>query len=192
MTDPDVDAYVERSDTWPDELRAIRPVLLDAGLTEGIKWRQPCFTHEGRNIAILQEMKDCLYLMFFKGGLLKDPEGVLEDVGPNSRKARRIPFTSTDDVARLADTVTAYVAEAIDVEDAGLEFEPGPEVELAAELQEALDRDPELKAAFEGLTPGRQREYNLHIAAAKKAETRLARVDKLAPRILEGKGLRDG
>ena len=152
---------------------------------------QPCYSHEGRNIVILQEMKEFLALMFFKGSLLNDPEGVLEEQGPNSRSARRIPFTSVEDVARLADTVKAYIDEAIDVEEAGLKVGPAPELLLVAKLQSRLDQDPALKAAFESLTPGRQREYNLYFSGARQAKTRAARVGKYALKILDGKGFRD-
>jgi uncharacterized protein YdeI (YjbR/CyaY-like superfamily) len=190
-TNPKVNAYIERSDMWPDEMARLRPTLLAAGLTEDIKWGKPCYSHEGRNIAILQEMKGFLALMFFKGALLSDPAGVLESQGPNSRSALRICFRSVDDVDRLATTVSAYVAEAIDVENAGLEIAPAPELELVAELQQRLDADPALRAAFEALTPGRRREHNLHIGDAKQSTTRSARVDKLADRITSGKGLRD-
>ncbi|MDJ0770349.1 MAG: YdeI/OmpD-associated family protein [Ilumatobacter sp.] len=190
-TNPDVDAYISRSQQWPEEMAALRPILLRAGLTEQIKWRTPCYSHGGRNIAIVQEMKEFLALMFFKGALLADPDGVLEDQGPNSRSARRIRFTSVDDVARLSGTVEAYLAEAVDVEEAGLAVGPAPDVELVEELQRRLDRDPALRDAFEGLTPGRQREYHLHVSAAKQAATREARVEKCAPKILVGKGLRD-
>ena len=188
---PDVDGYIERSDQWPDEMTALRSVLLDTGLDEQIKWRSPCFTHQGRNIAIFQEMKGFLSLMFFKGALLNDPDEVLREQGPNSRSARRIEITSVDDVSRLADTVRALVAEAVHVAEAGLEVGPPPDVVPVAELQQRLDADPVLKAAFEALTPGRQREYNMHIGAAKKKETRTARIDKYALKILAGKGLRD-
>jgi uncharacterized protein YdeI (YjbR/CyaY-like superfamily) len=191
VTNPKVDAYFERSEKWPEEMLRLRPTLLAAGLTEEIKWGKPCYSHEGRNIAILQEMKDFLSLMFFKGALLSDPDGVLESQGPNSRSALRIRFTSVDDVDRLAKTVRAYVAEAIDVEDAGLEVGPAPKTELVDELQQRLDADPALKAAFEALTPGRQREYNLHVGDAKQSSTRTARVEKYAEQILAGKGLRD-
>ena len=186
-----VDAYISRSDKWQEELIDLRPILLSGGLTEEIKWGKPCYSHEGSNIAILQEMKDFLALMFFKGALLEDAAGVLEEQGPNSRSARRIRFTSVDDVARLADTVKAYVEEAIDVEQAGLEVGPAPELLLVDELQHRLDQDPALKAAFDQLTPGRQREYNLYFSGAKQAKTRQARVDKHAQKILDGKGLRD-
>lgn len=188
---PKVDAYIARSATWPAEMTELRSVLLGCGLDEELKWGKPCYVHEGSNIAIVQEMKGFLALMFFKGALLPDAAGVLEDQGPNSRSARRMRFTSVDDVGRLAGAVRACVQEAVDVEDAGLEIGPPPELVLADELQQRLDGDPALKAAFEALTPGRQREYNLHVSEAKQASTRAARVEKQIPRILEGKGLRD-
>ena len=188
---PKVDVYIERSEKWPEEMTALRPLLLGCGLTEEFKWGKPCYSHEGKNIVILQEMKEFLALMFFKGALLSDPKGVLEEQGPNSRSARRIGFTSVEDVARLAGTVVAYIDEAIEVEDAGLEIGPAPELDLVEELQNRLDRDPAFQAAFEALTPGRQREYNLHFAGAKQAKTREARIDKCASKILDGKGLRD-
>jgi len=191
MVNPEVDAYIQGSEKWPDEMTELRPILLSCGLDEAIKWGKPCYSHDGRNIAIVQEMKDFLALMFFKGALLSDPEGVLEEQGPNSRSALRMQFTSVADVARLADTVKAYIEEAIDAEDAGLEVGPGPELVLVDELQHRLDEDPTLKAAFEALTPGRQREYNLYFSDAKQASTREARVEKYVPKILEGRGFRD-
>ena len=191
MEDPEVDGYIERSKNWPAEMAALRPILLSCGLTEAIKWGKPCYSHEGANIAILQEMKDFLALMFFKGALLEDPEEILQAQGPNSRSARRLCFTSVDEVTRLAETVKAFVTEAIDVEEAGLEVGPAPEPVLVEELQTRLDDDPPLRAAFEALTPGRRREYNLYFSSAKQSTTRAARVEKYASKILEGKGFRD-
>ncbi len=188
---PDVDAYIERSQKWPDEMTALRQILLGRGLTEEIKWRQPCYTHGGKNIVIIQEMNEFLSLMFFKGAVLEDPEGVLHEQGPNSRSARRMEFTSVDQVIGMTNTIESYIDEAIDAEEAGLQVDPPPELELAQELQDRLDHDPPLKAAFESLTPGRQREYNLYVSGAKQAATRSARVDKYAEKILAGKGLRD-
>ncbi len=188
---PDVDAYLAASEAWRDELEALRPILIGTGLTEEIRWGKPCYSHEGKNVVICQEFKDFLALMFFKGALLKDPAGVLEDQGPNSRSARRMTFRSVDDVSRQADTVAAYVREAIAVEEAGLDVGPAPDLELVAELAGRLDADPVLRAAFEALTPGRRREYNLHVSGAKRASTRESRIDSCVPRILDGKGLRD-
>ena len=191
MVNPEVDAYIERSEQWPDEIPALRTILLRGGLVEEIKWGKPCYSHGGANIVILQEMKQFLAAMFFKGALLADPEGVLEQQGPNSRSARRICFSSVDDVARLERVVEAYVAEAIEVEQAGLDVGPAPELQLVDELRERLDHDPALAAAFEALTPGRRREYSLYFSGAKRPETRRARVEKSIPKILAGKGLRD-
>jgi uncharacterized protein YdeI (YjbR/CyaY-like superfamily) len=186
-----VDAYIKRSSKWPAEMAAVRSILLGCGLTEEIKWGKPCYSADGKNIAILQEMKDFLALMFFKGALLNDPEGILEVQGPNSRSALRVRFTSVDDVARLSDAITALIAQAIDVEAAGLEVGPAPALMLVAELRNRLDQDPALRVAFEALTPGRQREYNLHFADAKTTRTREERVSKYTPKILDGKGMRD-
>ncbi len=188
---PDVDAYLEASEQWPQEIRALRSLLLAAGLDEEIKWGKPCYSHDGANIAIVQEFADNLALMFFKGILLDDPAGVLEEVGPNSHAARRMMFTSVEDVERHGETVTACVEEAMAVEDAGTEVPPRPEEELAPELAERLAQDPELAASFDELTPGRQRAYNLHVSGAKQSSTRERRVDKIVPRIREGKGLHD-
>ncbi len=188
---PKVDDYIERSQKWPELIEALRPILLAAGMREELKWRKPCYTHNGKNIAIVQEFNHALSLMFFKGALLSDPDGMLIDQGPHSRSAKRMEFTSVSDVQRLADTVTAYVAEAIDVEEAGLVVEAVPELVMVDELQDRLDQDPELKAAFEALTPGRQREYNLYFAGAKQSATRTARVDRYADKIKDGTGLRD-
>jgi uncharacterized protein YdeI (YjbR/CyaY-like superfamily) len=187
----DVDTYLDHAELWPDEIRTLRPVLLDCELTEEIKWGKPCYSHNGRNIVILQEMKGFLALMFFKGALLGDDAGILESQGPNSRSAKRIELTSVDDVQRLADTIAAYVEEAIDVEVAGLEVPTAPAEDFVEELQRRLDEDPEFETAFRSLTPGRQREYNLHVSSAKQAATRESRIDKCAPKILAGKGLRD-
>ena len=191
VTNPKVDAFIQRSQKWPNEMAALREILLRCGLTEEIKWGKPCYSHDDHNIVILQEMKDFLALMFFKGALLRDPDNVLEEQGPNSRSALRICFKSVDEVNRLAATVRAYVAEAIEVEAAGTEVAPAPQLVVIEELQDRLDRDPQLKAAFDALTPGRRREYNLYIADAKQAKTREDRIDKYVSRILSGKGLRD-
>ena len=188
---PDIDAYIADADRWSGEMADLRAVLLDCGLSEELKWAKPCYLHDGSNVAIMQPMKPHLALMFFKGALLDDPSGVLREQGPNSRSARRIEFRSRADVSRLADAVAACVASAIAVEDAGLEVGPAPEPDLAQELIERIERDEAFRVAFESLTPGRRREYNLHISSAKKSETRAARVERHAPKILAGKGMRE-
>lgn len=187
----DVDTYISESTMWPAEMAALRPILLRGGLTEAIKWGKPCYSHDGANVAIMQEMKDFLALMFFKGALLDDPAGALHEQGPNSRSARRMEFSSVTDVEESGSVVEAYVDQAIQVEASGREVGPAPEPELVEELRDRLGADPALRAAFESLTPGRRREYHLHVSGAKQASTRESRIDKITPRILAGKGLRD-
>lgn len=188
---PDVDTYLEASVRWPAEIKVLRPLLLGCGLTETIKWGKPCYCLGDANIVLIQEFSDHLALMFFKGVLLDDPDDVLHDQGPNSHAAKRMTFTSPEAVEALSDVVTAYVREAIAHEEAGTEMPARPDDELAPELVDRLASDVELAEAFERLTPGRQREYNLHVSDAKQSATRARRVDQIAPRILSGKGLRD-
>lgn len=185
------DAYIDRAEQWADEMRALQSVLLECDLTEEIKWGKPCYSHDGKNIAIMQPMKGFLALMFFKGALLEDPLGVLREQGPNSRSAKRFELDSVDAVKSMAGTIKEYVEDAIDVERAGLEVGPAPEPDLVEELRRRLDDDPEFQTAFTSLTPGRQREYNLYFSDAKQSSTRESRIDKCSAKILAGKGLRD-
>ncbi|MEN9643588.1 MAG: hypothetical protein RL238_257 [Actinomycetota bacterium] len=188
-----VDTYVAQSTLWPAELRAARAVLRKCGLTEELKWRKPCYSHDGRNIVILQEMKGFLALMFFEGARLRDPDGLLESQGPNSQSALRLCVRSVADVRALTPAIQAFVAEAVALPRSGPSAVKAPKAEWSPvdALQERLDADPKFRAAFTTLTPGRQREYHLHISTAKQLDTRRARVEKLAPQILAGKGLRD-
>lgn len=189
--DPAVSDLLAASEGWPAEMAALRPLLLERGLGEQVKWRKPCYDLDGANLAIMQEMKGFLALMFFKGALIDDPDDLLRPQGENSRSAMRLEFTSVAEIETAADAIGALLDRAIAVEEAGLELPPAPELELVAELQDRLDADQALRAAFDRLTPGRQREYHLQISSAKKAETRVARVDKFVPKILAGKGFRD-
>ncbi len=186
-----VDAYVDASDRWPSEIAAIRPVLLGCGLDEEIKWGKPCYCLDEANVVLLQEFSDHLALMFFKGVLLDDPDNVLEAQGPNTHGAKRIRFTSTGEVEALSETIVAYVREAIAHEIAGTELPPRPDEELAAELVERLAADDRFAEAFANLTPGRRREYNLHVSGAKQTSTRARRVEQIVPSVLNGRGLRD-
>jgi uncharacterized protein YdeI (YjbR/CyaY-like superfamily) len=188
---PKVDAFLARATEWHDEAARLRELLLGCGLDEDLKWGKPCYASDGNNIAILQPMKAFLSLMFFKGALLSNEHGALESQGENTRSALRLCFTSVAQVEARADIVRTCVREAIEVERAGLSVGPPPPLEPCPELQAALDADPALAAAFAALTPGRQREYDMHIAGAKQTATREKRAQTCAPKILAGKGLRD-
>lgn len=188
-----VDQSLGNATRWRRETEELRDILLECGLTEELKWRKPCYAHEGRNICIIQSMKDFLALLFFKGALLNDAEGVLERQGPNSRSGFRMRFTSVEEVVGSAETIRAYALEAIENEKAGLKVERAKAADLVypEELIGMFDRDPELDAAFHRLTPGRQRGYVLYFSGAKQSKTRTARIERYSRKILDGKGFHD-
>jgi uncharacterized protein YdeI (YjbR/CyaY-like superfamily) len=179
--------------TWAAELAALRGLVLEAGLTEECKWGVPCYTINGGNVVIIHSFKEYCALLFFKGALLKDAKGLLIQQTENVQAGRQLRFTDVRDIVKLKTTIKAYLQEAIAVEKAGLKVAMKPTAEFAMpdEFQAKLDESPVLKTAFEALTPGRQRAYLLHFAAAKQAKTREARIEKCTPQILNGKGLLD-
>ena len=190
--DPKVEAFFAEAKRWREELSALREILLGCPVTEEFKWRSPCYTFQGGNVATVWGLKDACTLSFFKGVLLKDPAGILVAPGENSRSVRVAKFTDLTDIVDATDTIRSYVDEAVEVEKVGLKVElRADDFELPAELTDRLDADPALQAAFEALTPGRRRGYALYFSQPKQSRTRTARIDKSAARILEGKGLHD-
>jgi uncharacterized protein YdeI (YjbR/CyaY-like superfamily) len=189
---PKVDAFLERATAWREEMEALRKVCLAHGMEEELKWGKPCYVFEGSNVAIIQGFKDSCALLFPKGALLSDPEGLLEKPGENTQAARRMRFTSLKEIAMRKAAVKARIQEAIEVEKGGLEveFKKDPEP-VPAELEARFKEDPAFKKAFHALTPGRQRAYILHFSSAKQSTTRTSRIVKCMPRILEGKGMND-
>ena len=191
-TNPKVDGYIRKHKQWQAVLSKLRAVALDCPLTEDIKWRVPCYTFGGANVVIVNALKDYCALSFFKGALLKDAKGLLDAPGPNTQSGRLIRFTDAQEVERLAPMLKAYIHEAIAAEKAGLkvEFKKEPEP-MPEELQQKLNEDAQFKAAFEALTPGRQRGYILHFSGAKQSKTRASRIEKCRDQILAGKGMHD-
>jgi uncharacterized protein YdeI (YjbR/CyaY-like superfamily) len=190
---PKVDAYVSKAATWQKELKKLRAIALDCKLEEELKWGVPCYTFNDANIVLLHTFKEYCAILFFKGALLKDEEGVLVQQTKNVQAARQIRFTSASQVDELKAVVKTYIQEAIGVEKAGLqvEFKETADFDMPEEFQARLDDSPQLQEAFEALTPGRQRAYLLHFASAKQSKTRSARVEQCIPHILAGKGLKD-
>jgi len=168
----------------------IRRICLDMGLKEEVKWGHPCYTHNGRNIAIMGALINEFRLNFFNAALMKDPEGVLEKQGEFTRHADSLKFTDRQQVLDLEPVVRAYLKEAIGYADAGIKppKDQPLEMEMPEELIESLEADPELFEAFYKLTPGRQRSYLFNLNAAKKPETRYARIEKFRDQIIDGKG----
>lgn len=192
-TNPKVDFYFEKAGQWRDEFEKLRTIALDCDLTEELKWGNPCYTLEQSNIVLMHGFKEYCALLFFKGALLQDPEGILVQQTKNVQATRQIRFTNVQDIVEMEPILRAYIRQAIDVEKAGLtvEFKETAEFAMPEEFQSKLDDIPALKTAFEALTPGRQRAYLLHFSSPKQSKTREARIEKAMPQILDGKGLND-
>src|SRR5579863_8674641 len=190
---PNVDAFIANAKKWQPELTKLRAVLLHAELTEDFKWSQPCYTFQGKNVIVLGPMKDSCAFAFFKGALLKDLHGVLTRPGQHSQSTRWFKFASVREIAELKSVLKAYIREAIEIEKSGLKvrLKKTSDLKVPEEFQLMLDEFPELKRAFDALTPGRQRAYIYHFSAPKQSKTREARVRKFMPHILKGKGLLD-
>jgi uncharacterized protein YdeI (YjbR/CyaY-like superfamily) len=190
---PQVDKYFERARVWPEEMSALRTILLDCDLTEELKSGKPCYSFQEKNIAIIQGFKAYCALLFFKGVLLRDDKHLLVKTGEHTRIGRQIRFTSAREIVTLRPHLKAYLHEAVDIEkaDAKVEVEKQASVVFPTELTAALKSNPALKKAFSALTPGWQRAYHLYFSDAKQAKTRIARIEKMTPRILKGKGIND-
>ena len=177
---------------WPEELRQLRRIVLECGLDEEYKWSQPCYVFQKRNILLVTAFKEYAALAFFKGVLLADPGGILVAPGANSQSVRQVRFTDVKNILQLESVLKAYIFEAIEVEKMGLKVKfKQKAAALPDELQKKFDDIPELKTAFEALTPGRQRGYLLYFNQAKQSRTRESRIEKCMEKIFTGKGLND-
>jgi uncharacterized protein YdeI (YjbR/CyaY-like superfamily) len=190
---PKVDAFLSRERKWREEFEKLRAIVLDCGLTEELKWGVPCYTFQKRNVVLMHGFKDYCALLFFKGALLKDSNGILIQQTKNVQSARQIRFTNIREISKLKTVLKAYIKEAIEVEKSGLKvkFKKTSDFAIPDEFQTKLDKIPALKKAFAALTPGRQRAYIFYFSAPKQSKTRESRVEKFIPQILKGKGLDD-
>jgi uncharacterized protein YdeI (YjbR/CyaY-like superfamily) len=190
---PKVDFYFSKAQKWQEEINKLRTIVLDCGLTEELKWGCPCYTYNQSNIVLIHVFKEYCALLFFKGALLNDANGILIQQTENVQAARQVRFTGILQIVEMRPILKTYIFEAIEVEKAGLkvELKKTKEFIMPGEFQIKLNAIPALKAAFEALTPGRQRAYLLHFSAPKQSKTRESRVEKYIPQILDGKGLDD-
>lgn len=185
---------MKRAGQWKDEMILLREIVLECDLLEeDYKWMHPCYTLNGNNVLLIHEFKDYCALLFHKGVLLSDPDRILVQQTQNVQSARQIRFTAYEQIKEMKAVLQAYIKEAVEVERAGLkvELKKTCEFEMADEFSSKLNEMPELKSAFEALTPGRQRAYLLHFSSAKQSKTRESRIEKCIPQILQGRGLND-
>jgi len=188
-----VDWFFDKETKWQEAYAELRTIVLDCGLTEELKWGCPCYTFQNNNIVLIHGFKDYCALLFMKGALLKDTAGILVQQTENVQASRQIRFTSIQDIVNNESILKAYINEAIEVEKAGLkvELKKTTEFNMPDEFKLVLEDMPELKTAFEALTPGRQRGYLLYFSSPKQSKTREARIEKYIQQILVGKGLDD-
>ena len=188
-----VDFFFNNATKWKSEFELLRTIVLHCPVIEELKWGCPCYTFQGDNVVLIHGFKEYCALLFIKGSLLKDPHGVLIQQTENVQAGRQIRFTGIQEIVELESVIKAYILEAIDIEKAGLkvEFKKATEYPTPEEFQTKLNEDTALKSAFEALTPGRQKAYLYHFAQAKQSKTRVERIEKYIPKILNGKGLDD-
>jgi uncharacterized protein YdeI (YjbR/CyaY-like superfamily) len=190
---PKVDFFFNKGKSWQQEFRQLRTIILDCGLTEELKWGQPCYTFEKKNIVLIHGFKEYCALLFFKGALLKDKKRVLIQQTENVQSARQIRFRTVAEITKMKATLKAYIYEAIELEESGrkVELKTTAAFSMPDEFLDKLKENAKLKTAFYALTPGRQRGYLLYFSSAKQLKTREARIAKYAKAILSGKGLED-
>jgi uncharacterized protein YdeI (YjbR/CyaY-like superfamily) len=192
-TNPKVDFYFKKAKKWQEEFNQLRKIILGCGLTEELKWGQPCYAFQNRNIVLIHGFKEYCALLFFKGSLMKDPKGILIQQTVNVQAGRQIRFANAQEIAKMKTTLKFYISEALRVETAGLKvnFKKTSEFIIPKEFQSKLDKIPVLKDAFYALTPGRQRAYIYYFSQPKLSKTRESRVEKCLDQILDGIGLND-
>jgi uncharacterized protein YdeI (YjbR/CyaY-like superfamily) len=190
---PKVDWFFNKDTKWQEEYSKLRIIALNCGLTEQLKWGNPCYTLGDKNIVLIHGFKEYCAYLFFKGALMKDESGILIQQTPNVQVPRQVRFASVKEITKLAPTLKAYIKEAIEVEKSGVKatLKKASEYAIPEEFQNKLDENPALKKAFYALTPGRQRGYIFYFSQAKLAKTREERVEKYMQQILMGKGIDD-
>ena len=190
---PEVEWFFTKPTKWQEEYAELRMLVLECGLEEELKWGCPCYTLHKKNIVLIHGFKKYCALLFMQGALLKDPKKILVQQTENVQSARQIRFTDINDIIKNRSTLKTYIKEAVSIYKAGskVEFKKTTEYKIPQEFQTVLDDMPDLKIAFEALTPGRQRGYLLYFSAPKQSKTRETRIEKYLQQILDGKGLED-
>lgn len=190
---PKVAQFLSKAKKWQDEMTLLREIIMECALEEDFKWMHPCYTQDNANVVLIHGFKDYCALLFFKGVLMKDEKKILIQQTENVQDRRQLRFKNVEEIEKLESVIKEYIQEAIAIEKAGLKvvMKTTAEFHMPEEFQTVLEDMPELKKAFQTLTPGRQKAYLLYFSSAKQAKTREARIEKHLEKILSGKGLDD-
>lgn len=188
------DLFFNNAHKWKEEFNLLREIVTENELLEeDYKWMHPCYTFKGKNVVLIHGFKEYCALLFHKGALMEDINGILIQQTENVQSARQIRFTDAEQILELKFIISDYIRQAIEIEKSGKKVElkkvtayPKPE-----EFQKTLDEDKALSEAFHSLTPGRQKGYLFHFNQAKQSKTRESRIEKYYQQILDGKGMED-
>ena len=193
MMNPNVNFFFEDKSKWLEAYQALREIILSTKLVEVLKWSSPCYTFNDHNVVLIHGFKEYCALLFMKGALMKDPNSILIQQSKNVQAARQIRFTSVEEIIWQKSILKSYIKEAIELEKSGakVELKKTSEYTIPEEFKAALKNRSGLKSAFYKLTPGRQRAYLLYFSSAKQTKTRIDRIEKYLPKILDGKGIDD-
>jgi len=184
-----VDVFMKKQTKWQEEYAALREIALSTDLEEDLKWMHPCYTLNGKNVFLLHSFKEYIAVFFMKGAIMKDPKEILIQQTANVQAGRQLRFKNLEEIVKAKKVIKAYMLEAIAVEESGVEvpMKKPVRVELPKDIAAAMKKISGLTPAFKKLTPSAQREYMMFFESAKKEETRIARVEKYADKIIAGK-----
>lgn len=185
--------FFQKESKWKEEYNKLREIVLECDLKEDFKWMHPCYTVNGKNVVVIHGFKEYCAILFFKGALLKDPNKILIQQTENVQSPRQVRFTNLSEIVELAPSLRSYIVEATEIEKSGkrVKLKPTADYEVPDEFSKVLEEMPELKKAFESLSPGRQRSYLFYFNSAKQSSTRRERVNRYIEKIMEGKGIND-
>lgn len=190
---PTVNSFFDNAKKWKAEMKMLRLIVLKNNLKEELKWYQPCYTVNNKNVLIISAFKEYCILGFFKGALIRDIKKRMSKPGENTQAVRQLRFTSANEIKALENTIHTYIREAVSIEEKGMEvkYKNTDEYSIPIELESEFKNNASFKKAFYTLTPGRQRAYLLHFSSAKQSQTRISRIEKYKKQILALKGLND-
>lgn len=187
-----VEEFISKNKEWKEALEILRSIMLTTEMKETIKWGVPVYTINDKNVIGIGAFKSYVGIWFYQGVFLEDKAKKLLNAQEGKTKGlRQWRFNSTDDIDKKL--ILQYVTEAIRNQKDGKEIKPerSKTIEIPSELLTALNANDNLKKSFEQLTPFKQREYSEYIATAKREATRISRLEKINPMILDGIGLND-
>lgn len=187
-----VDEYILKNEKWSELLQKLRRIILSTGLQETVKWRSPVYTVNNKNVVGIGAFKSYAGIWFFHGALLKDTQGKLINAQERRTIAmRQWCFQSAGEIDQKL--VKAYVVEAVQNQKKGKAIKPvrNKPLIIPDELITSFKENPAVEKCFDRFTLSQKREYAEYIIEAKKRETKIKRIVKIIPMIVEGKGLND-